>query len=103
MRYIKILNNKKKHIDSINQEPTINDVKTELKDGQLHLYIEGENLKDDSTYEWKITFNDELTITPSSRGLSLTLSKNNTNKYVKADKVNVIITVGDYTSSVFTI
>lgn len=81
------------------KEPTIT---TKIEDEQLHLQLVGDNVKEDSKYEWLITIDDK-TITTSSTGPKLTLSKSNTLKYVKADKTNVIVSSENYTSPTFTI
>lgn len=80
----------------------ITGIKALIKKEQLHLQFVGENIEENIKYDWVINFYDR-TITPSSIGSKLVLSKSNTLKYVKADKTSVNVSNGNYTSPTFSI
>ena len=107
MRYIKIVGSKqhpviKQKSENIkkNSSIIINKINKELKEGQIYLYLVGENLKQNYNYNWEILFDNE-SIIPSSIGTTLILSKSNSLKYLNADKVSAKIKVNDYISQVF--
>ena len=85
---------------TINKVITITGIDKQLKNGQLHLQLIGENLKQTFNYNWEISFDGKIII-PSSIGTTLILSKSNTSKYLNADKVSAIIKVNDYVSQSF--
>lgn len=104
MRFISMIGSKEHPIikKEISVKPIINNIKVELENDKLQLKIIGNNIKENLKYEWTINFDDK-TITPSSTGSILALSKSNTDKYIKSKEVTVFISVGKYISPIFKI
>ena len=104
MRFISMIGSKEHPIikKEISVKPIINNIKVELENDKLQLKIIGNNIKENLKYEWTINFDDK-TITPSSTGSILVLSKSNTNEYIKSKEVTVFISVGKYISPIFKI
>ena len=107
MKYITIVGSKQhptikqeKKVVQRNKTIAITGIDKQLKNGQLHLQLIGENLKQTFNYNWEISFDGKIII-PSSIGTTLILSKSNTSKYLNADKVSAIIKVNDYVSQSF--
>ena len=107
MKYITIVGSKQhpiikqeKKVVQRNKAIAITGIDKQLKNGQLHLQLIGENLKQTLNYNWEISFGGKIII-PSSIGTTLILSKSNTSKYLNASRVSAIVKVNNYVSQSF--
>lgn len=107
MRFIKIvgrcsINKQQQNINSIsNDKINIVDIDKELKNGQLYLYIKGDNIEN-KQYEWNIMLDDQI-VNATSLGSVLILNKANTLNYIQSAESRVVVTTKGYTSKEFKI
>ena len=101
MRFIQIIGSKQNPVPT-KKVISIKGIIKKVQNGQLLLQLQGNNLDKQATYDWMITFDNEV-IVPSSVGPVLILSKSNTSKYWDSKQVDAIIQTKNYISQVFQI
>lgn len=100
MRFVKIVGSKQCPLKkNKSNNPSIQRIDKEFKDGQLYLKAIGKNLE---FLTWKIIL-DNKDMSRFSKENVLRLSKEETLEYIKADTVSVTISVGKYVSPSFNI
>lgn len=112
MRCIKILGSKQhpipykrnkfsnKKLDSSDSTILITGVDPKFIDNKIYLYIIGNNLDENKTYDWTINFDNGDIITPTSNGTTLILNQTNSIKYLESNSTKILIHVDDYSSQI---